>query len=351
MNSVIAQQKVVVDGLKKRSSYPHKVLKVKLEETHISWIFLTELYVYKVKKELKFGDVLDFSTLQLRRKFCQKEVVLNKILCDDMYKGVVKIVSKDDNEYQYNNNKSKNNLRIVNLEYKPKAFEYAVKMKQIPQQYRMDNLLKRHKISLRTIKRLSETLVKFHALTPTNTKIKNYGQPKFIKSKVKENFGTLSNLAKKIDPKFEKKLISFIRNNKKLFYHRISEDKVRDIHGDLYLKNIFVVQNKFYLYDRIEFNDSLRYADVVEDVAHLSMDLDHNKRINLRRYFVSQYIEKSNDVNLEELIYFWMCYKACVRAKVSLFHAKNEPAADKRESYVEESNNLLVLADCYLEFL
>lgn len=56
-------------------------------------------------------------------------------------------------------------------------------MKQIPQQYRMDNLLKRHKISLRTIKRLSETLVKFHALTPTNTKIKNYGQPKFIKSK------------------------------------------------------------------------------------------------------------------------------------------------------------------------
>jgi hypothetical protein len=46
-----------------------------------------------------------------------------------------------------------------------------------------------------------------------------------------------------------------------------------------------------YLYDRIEFNDSLRYADVTKDVAHLSMDLDYNSRINLREYFVSQYIK------------------------------------------------------------
>jgi aminoglycoside phosphotransferase family enzyme len=93
-----------------------------------------------------------------------------------------------------------------------------------------------------------------------------------MKMRIVENFRTLRKLTM-IDPKFERTLISFVKNNSRLFYKRIKEGKVREIHGDLYLKNIFII-NKFYLYDRIEFNDSLRYADVAEDVAHLSMDLE-----------------------------------------------------------------------------
>jgi aminoglycoside phosphotransferase family enzyme len=82
--------------------------------------------------------------------------------------------------------------------------------------------------------------------------------------------------------KIYKRLISFVANNKTLFYKRIRQGKIREIHGDLDLGNIFVVNDKrFYLYDRLEFNDSLRYADVTEDVAHLSMDLDYNRRIDL----------------------------------------------------------------------
>ncbi len=39
-------------------------------------------------------------------------------------------------------------------------------------------------------------------------------------------------------------------------------------------------------YERIEFNDSLRYADVAQDVAHLSMDLDYHKRDDLMKHFI-----------------------------------------------------------------
>ena len=80
-----------------------------------------------------------------------------------------------------------------------------------------------------------------------------------------------------------------------MFYERMRESKIRDIHGDLYLKNIFVIDNKFYLYDRIEFNNSLRYADLVEDVAHLAMDLDFHERSDLSNHFILSYIKKSND--------------------------------------------------------
>jgi aminoglycoside phosphotransferase family enzyme len=219
----------------------------------------------------------------------------------------------------------------------------------------MDNLIAANKVGLNILEKLTEILIKFHFSISTNAKIKIYGQPRFMKRKIDENFETLAKLNtnnKIVHSKFQRKLISFITNNKPLFYKRIREDKIREIHGDLYLRNIFIINNKvsrFYLYDRIEFNDSLRYADIAEDVAHLSMDLDYNKRNDFRRYFISKYIEKSNDNSLQDLLYFLMCYKACVRAKVSLFRARTEIIGEKRKTQLEESKDLLALAGSYLE--
>lgn len=338
-NEYLSQKKIIA-GLWNEKAYPHKVSKIFVQETHISWIFLTGLYAYKIKKSLRFGNVLDFSSLELRKKSCQKEVKLNKILCGNMYRGVVKIVGKNNDSI----------LGITNLKHKGRPLEYAVKMSEIPQQYRLDNLLLMRKVNFRTIERLARILIKFHLHTRTSKEIQRYGQPKFINEKINENFNTIAKLAK-IDRKLERVLISFVQDNSNLFLDRIHENKVRDIHGDLHLKNIFIVQNRLYLYDRIEFNDSLRYADIAEDVAHLSMDLDHHKRTDFQRYFISQYIKKSNDLSLEKVVYFWMCYKACVRAKVSLFQAKNETVSEKRINYTNEAKDLFRLANSYVELL
>lgn len=330
-------QNTFIQTLKKeKSTYPHKVPRINFEETHISWILLTGQFAYKIKKELKFGKVLDFSSLELRKKFCQKEVQLNKILCGDMYQGIVKIVN------------DKGTFKISDLRKKGKALEYAVKMREIPQKNRMDLLLHQNKINTKTIDRLVDILIDFHKKTPTNKTIKKFGQSKFILAKINENFRTLETLDK-INPIFEKKLMSFVKNNKDFFLRRIKENKIRNIHGDLYLKNIFVLRNtKFYLYDRIEFNDELRFADIAEDVAHFAMDLDFHNKKNLRKYFINQYIKKSKDSELESLVYFWMCYKACMRVKVSLFQAKNEKDKKKKNSLLNDAKKLLKLTSSYL---
>jgi aminoglycoside phosphotransferase family enzyme len=329
------KQVELISELKNRYAYPHKVLSITIEETHISWVLLTGLFAYKVKKELKFGDILDFSTLCLRKNFCQAEVDINKLLCGDMYLGVVKIV------------KSNGGVRIVPLKSRERALEYAVKMKEIPQKFRMDNLLLDGKITLEMIKKLTSKLVRFHHFTPTNNTIQRFGRPEFMMRKVHENFVTLSKLMK-VDTKLENKLKTFIKNNDKLFLQRIKEGKIRDIHGDLYLKNVFIVDGRFYLYDRIEFNKALRYADVAEDIAHFAMDLSFHKESNLSSHFISQYEAQSNDTNLANIIYFLMCYKACVRAKVSLFRAKTT-TNDARALQVEEAISHLKLAESYLK--
>jgi aminoglycoside phosphotransferase family enzyme len=342
VNPFTKQQKIVLELLKNKKVYPHQTSKkIKLQETHISWIFLTGKYAYKVKKELKFGKVLDFSSLSLRKKFCQKEVDLNRMLCPDMYKGVVIIGQENDGSIR---------LIDMNLGHRSSfdALEYAVKMKEIPQKYRMDQLVSKNRIPTQIIARLAEILVQFHNSTQTNKRIMSYGRPSSLKMKVAENFNTLSKLAN-IHPKFERKLMSFIQNNSNLLYRRINQSKIRDIHGDLYLKNIFFVHHKFYLYDRLEFNDSLRYADVAEDVAHISMDLDYHEKVDLRDYFLSNYIKTSKDSTLDKLIYFWMCYKACVRAKVSYFSAKGEIDRQRRATSVREAKDHLRLADSYIK--
>jgi aminoglycoside phosphotransferase family enzyme len=206
------QQKIIL-ALQKENAYPHKVTKVELEETHISWVFLTGKYAYKIKKELKFGKVLDFSTLKLRKRYCQKELNLNRILCRNMYKDVVKIVDQN------------GNIRIRDLRHHSKAIEYAVKMVEIPQEFCMDKLISEDRISSQAMTKLAEVLVKFHKCIRTNNRILYFGQPRALKKKIYENFNTLSKLVT-VRPEFERKLISFVTNRKALFYHRINEQKI-----------------------------------------------------------------------------------------------------------------------------
>jgi aminoglycoside phosphotransferase family enzyme len=116
--------------------------------------------------------------------------------------------------------------------------------------------------------------------------------------------------------------------------------------------------DKFYLYDRIEFNDSLRYADVAEDVAHLAMDLDFHGRSDLRKRLISDYMIQGKDTTLGDIVYFLMCYKACIRVKVSLFRAKgldktNNSNHDRKrkQQAEEEATRHLQLAESYLPLL
>ena len=83
-------QKQIVDALLTPEAYPEPPGKIELIQTHISLVFLTDKYVYKVKKAVNFG-FLDFSTLEKRHAFCKKELELNRRLCPAIYLDVIPI--------------------------------------------------------------------------------------------------------------------------------------------------------------------------------------------------------------------------------------------------------------------
>jgi aminoglycoside phosphotransferase family enzyme len=147
-------QKQVVAALLTLEAYPQDPDKIELIQTHISFVFLTKDYVYKVKKAVNFG-FLDFSTLEKRRIFCEKELTLNRRLCPEIYLDVVPI----------------NKSNKINIEGSGETIEYALKMKRLPQERIMTVLLKENKVDKKAIDDIAGIVVQFHSKAQTNPKI------------------------------------------------------------------------------------------------------------------------------------------------------------------------------------
>ena len=72
------------------SAYPHRPARVAHVQTHISHVFVADPFVYKLKKAVRFS-FLDFSTLELRRRFCDEELRLNRRLAAPVYLDVLPV--------------------------------------------------------------------------------------------------------------------------------------------------------------------------------------------------------------------------------------------------------------------
>jgi len=318
-------------ALLKSQVYPHKPRKIELVQTQMSFIFLTGEYVYKVKKAVNLG-YLDYTTLEKRRFFCQQELELNRRLCPDAYLAVVPIVEE------------KGRLHI---EGQGKAMEYAVKMKQLPQDRMMDVLLPRGQVTLEMVAKVAEKLVGFHHKTETNQKIAAFGRLDVIRQNTDENFAqTEKYIGTSITAEQYRHIKdytdNFIGSNAGLFDKRVREGKTRDCHGDLHASHVCFTDG-ICIYDCIEFNDRFRYSDVASEIAFLAMDLDRYRQAGLSRHLVNTYVGLSHDEELLKLLDFYKCYRAYVRGKVESFKL-DDPYIPE-----EEKAKVLTAAQSYFE--
>lgn len=313
----------VIDALGSAATYPHPVSTVEVVQTHISWVFLAGDIVYKVKKPLDLG-FLDFTTLRKRRYYCHQEVELNSRLCPDLYLGVVPIRDVDGT--------------IVTGGKSGRIVEYAVQMHRLPQDRILENLLVAGQATDAMIDTIAETLAEFHAGSETGPEIDRFGSPSAIRRNWDENFEqTREGVGDTITP-FQFDYLwhwvqASLRRHDALFRQRIDGGRVRDGHGDLRTSAV-CFDDGLCIFDCIEFNRRLRYADVASDVAFLAMDLEANDRPDLAERFIDRYVEASGDDQLREIVDFYICYRAYVRGKVESMRAldPNVLPSDRQEA-------------------
>lgn len=297
----------LVSALQQTEAYPEHPVKIDMVETHISYVFLTGKYAYKIKKPLNLG-FLDFTSLEQRRVYCQREVELNRVIEPDAYLGVV-AVCWDGDRYA--------------VEGTGEVVEYAVKMRQLPSEARMDLLLPKGLVTRQQVRRLSEKLAGFHGRTGASKEITQVGGRRALAANIVENFDqtkrytgvTVSRCAFKDIQAYS---LACLEAFDSLLERRETKGFVRDCHGDVHTRQVFL-DDTIHLMDRIEIAERFRYSDVGQDVAFMAMDLDFHRRSDLAKLFVQHYINKTGDRELPKLLTFFKCYRAYVRGKVSSF--------------------------------
>jgi len=310
-------QSTIVKLMQKPDFYPHPVGTVTLQETHISRVFLTGDFVYKIKKPVDL-EFLDFTTLEKRRHFCQLEVDLNRRLTHDVYRGVVPITKKDQG---------------YELEGPGEPVEYAVKMKQLTAGSTMARLLRKGKIDNRQIDRLARVLAAFYDTARMGPKITSAGSWRTVKANCEENFSQTAEFAGNLIDRRRYQIIAsasraFLHHHRDLFDGRAEEDKIREGHGDLRTDHIYFIPDGIQIIDCIEFNERFRCNDIAEDLAFLAMDLDVKGYSDTARSLLEAYAHHSGDPDIFVLMDFYKCYRAFVRAKVNCFRLKQSQLAE-----------------------
>ncbi|RTZ59127.1 MAG: gluconokinase [Gammaproteobacteria bacterium] len=305
-------------------NYLLKKLDGKLIQTHVSWVIIPSdrSFVLKIKKPVNFG-FLDYSTLEKRKLYCQKEVELNRRLCRWVYLGVIPI-SKKGEDY------------ILGSE--ENVCEYAVKMRYIDPERLLINRL--NTLSEEDIKLVAQRVAQFHKKVPT---FGDFGKPEVIKYNTDENFEqTKPFVGVTIDREtyegIKERTERFYRDFEKLFLKRVEEGKIRDGHGDIRLEHVAFLPEGVCIFDCIEFNERFRYGDIINDMCFLSMELDLYGRSDLAKVYEETYKELMGEKDEEfyPLLNFYKAYRAYVRGKVTSFLLNDEGIPPQEKEQIKE---------------
>jgi uncharacterized protein len=322
--------KSVCEAMTDPEFYPHPVSDIKRHDTHISVVFLTGEWAYKLKKPLNLG-FLDFREIDDRRKFCELEVLLNRRLSQGVYLNTVKIVE--------------NKQKGFSMEGDGIVAEYAVKMKQLPDKARLANMLRDNNIARSDLERLGEKLAFFYKKSERNPQIDQYGRRDMIIYNSEENFSQIAPYVGVLFDGDRWEFIcevnrSFLYHHHALFERRIEKGKIRDGHGDLRTDHIYFVDG-IQIIDCIEFNDRFRYGDAAADLAFLHMDLEQLGYPQESQIILKAYVDCAHDPDIYALIDFYATYRAIVRLKVACIRYDELETMEEKKAVKNEINSLL----------
>jgi uncharacterized protein len=330
----------VIQAMLKPEFYPHAVTEpIELIQTHISYVFLTGDYVYKLKKGVNYG-FLDFSTLEKRQHFATEEVRLNQRGAAKLYLGVEPITQSGD---------------TFQIGGAGEVIEPAVKMQQFPQSALLSEMFDRGELTEELMIKLAKELAIFHAKSESNDHIRTYGTVEAIRQAYDENYAQSVGYIDRAQTQAQwdaTKAYSdrFFTENAVIFEDRVKAGKIRECHGDIHLRNIAYWNGEMLLFDCIEFNEPFRFVDTMYDVAFVCMDLDARGRSDYANLLLNTYLEQTGDYEGVQVLPLYLSRQAYVRAKVTSF-LLDDPGipADVKESSAKTAADYYRLAYDYTQ--
>jgi len=328
----------LVHAFQQPDLYPHPVRQVSLVETHISYVFVTESFVYKVKKEVNLG-FLDFSSLAKREFYCREELRLNRRLAPDIYLEVLPVRKTGQGQF------------VVAQDAQGEIVEYTLKMIRLPEEGMLPGLLKRGRADTSLFLALAEKLVGFHDAAEPIDPDDAAEAVQTLQTNMDENFAQTRSLqGRAVTPLRYRALQDYSRwffsSHQEILAERARGGRFREGHGDLRMEHICLYKETVYIFDCIEFNERFRLIDVAADLSFLIMDLEYNGYWDRAREVVQAYCGQSGDQEIRILLNFYKCYYAFTRAKVAGIRS-TEVQDREQEQALQEARDYFALAFRY----
>jgi uncharacterized protein len=290
-----------------------------LEETHISWVVLTPDYAFKIKKPVQF-DFLDFGTLEKRRFYCAEELKLNRRIAPDMYLGVLPVGTEAD--------------RPAIGSASPPVIDYAVWMRRMEDESRMDLRLAEGVVTTAQLDALAAQLAHFHR-EATIVEPEDY-RPGDYRKDFEDLYHEEKDAVRWLGPETAEhfrawgaQLPVFLNTHAIRMRDRFERGFWVDGHGDLHTRNIFLTDPPT-VFDCIEFNPHFRRLDTLNELAFLCMDLEARDRPDLAQHFMEAYcrIWEVRPTPEDALLFlFFKAYRANVRLKINLLALRQQQSA------------------------
>jgi len=269
-----------------------------IAETHVSVVVFVGDRAYKLKKPIRTA-FLDHSTRAAREAVCHQEVALNRRLAPDVYLGVVDLIGPDGEK-----------------------LDHLVAMRRMPAERRLSTLVQTGQATGGMLGSVARTVAAFHSTARRGPHIDEAGTPHAVRRLWVHNFAEMMEFSGSLlDPDLlgvvEGMALTYLDGRDRLLEERIARRRIVDGHGDLLAGDIFCLDDGPRILDCLEFDEALRFGDVLLDVGFLAMDLDRLGRPDLARQFLDSYREFSAETHPRSLEHHYIAYRALVRAKVA----------------------------------
>lgn len=297
-----------IEALRRPEMYARDVRALEVRESHMSWVFLTERFAYKMKKPVKW-DRLDFSTLALRRTQCENEVVLNRRLAPAVYLGLVRMTCDE-----------KGRLRLGG---QGEAVEWLVRMVRLPTERKLERLVEERRVHEHDLVSAMELLTRFYRSAPP---VHMPGAEYRLRLANEIASITAALLSSQMDLPSDSIrnvaawLQAFVEGKAALLEARAG--RIIDAHGDLRPQHVYVGSDPAII-DCLEFDRDLRLREPLDELSFLRLECDRLGDPRPGDFFIARYREALSDPAPAAVIRFYAAFRAYERAKLAAGHLKD----------------------------
>jgi aminoglycoside phosphotransferase family enzyme/predicted kinase len=317
--------------------YPHPVGAVRLVETHVSWLFLTGGYAYKVKRPVHYPFV-DLRSLERRMFYCEEELRLGRRFAPQLYLEVCRVTTQDG---------------FTHIGGDGAVVEHAVRMRQFNVEDGLDRLLAGGDIQAHELEQFGRDLASVQARLPVAQPSQPWGSPAMVRRQLLENIAQCLQCFAPLGTRDELRalrapFVALLPPLEPLLALRQQQGRVRECHGDLHAGNVVRCQGRLLAFDCMEFEPAFRWIDVAEDLAFLLMDLQARGAPLHAHALLSGFLAQCGDYAACRLLRLHSIHRALVRAKVAAVEAAGTADVAARAAasalhrmYLDEVHRLL----------